>query len=38
MAQGKSRSREAGTMETKYAEVTKEVYKRELIDEIIPAS
>lgn len=36
-AQRNSRNRAAGTMETKCVEVTKEVYKRKIIDEVIPA-
>ena len=36
-AQLNSRNRAAGTMETKYVEVNKEVYKRKIIDEVIPA-
>lgn len=36
-ARRNSRNRAAGTMETKCVEVTKEVYKRKVIDEVIPA-
>lgn len=36
-AQRTSRNRDAGTIETKCVEVNKEVYKRKIIDEVIPA-
>ncbi|CAB1099614.1 unnamed protein product [Ectocarpus sp. CCAP 1310/34] len=36
-AQRNSRNRAAGTMETKCVEVTKEVFKRKVVDEVIPA-
>ena len=36
-AQRSSRNRRAGELETKTVEVTKEVYKRKMVDEVFPA-
>ena len=36
-AQRNSRNRAAGTIETKSVEVTKEVYKRKMVDDVFPS-